>query len=127
MKKILVAAAVAVFSFNAAFAQYGPRDHRPDHYEYRGGRGNDIDFLQREARQQISEGSRRGLLTPRESRALMSRYDFIRAKEHKFSRHGRLSPKEARILRSDLENLLSDTRRLTRNGDHWARERRHRY
>ena len=83
--------------------------------------------MQREARQQIAESSRRGLLTSREAHALMSRYDYIQAKERKFSRHGRLYPKESRILRDDLERLLADTRRLSRNGDHWARDRRNRY
>jgi uncharacterized protein YxeA len=138
MKKILFVAAVLALGFSSAYAQYGPRYDSRDAYHHddrdgyrdnnRGGRGSDINYMQREARQQIAAGVQRGTLTSREANLLMSRYERIEAQEHSFSHRGRLSPREARIIREDLQRLMADTRQMSsRRGDHWARERRHRY
>ncbi len=130
MKKILFAAAILALGFTTASAQYDPRYDNRDrqHGEYRGGRMTDINYLQREARQQIAAGVQRGTLTSREASALMNEYERIEARERRFSHRGRVSPREARILREDLERLMANTRRLSdRRGDHWARDRRNRY
>jgi hypothetical protein len=136
MKKILFAATILAFGFTTASAQYGSRydDRDRNHGEYRdrdghrGGRMSDINFLQREARQQIAAGVQRGTLTSREASALMNEYDRIEARERRYSHRGRVSPREARVLREDLERLMANTRRMSdRRGDHWARDRRNRY
>lgn len=142
MKKILFAAAILALGFTSASAQYDSRyndrdrnqsEYR-DHSEYRdrdghrGGHMSDINFLQREARQQIAAGVQRGTLTSREANALMNEYDRIEARERRYSHRGRVSPREARVLREDLERLMASTRRMSdRRGDHWARDRRNRY
>ena len=131
MKKIFFAAMLAL-GFTSAFAQYGatPHSERGDrrHNEYRQRGGSEINYLQREARQQIAAGINRGTLSRREANALMNRYERIEARERDFSHRGRLSPREARILREDLERLMADTRRMSdRRGDGWARDRRDRY
>ncbi|NIJ54806.1 hypothetical protein [Dyadobacter arcticus] len=150
MKKILIAAAIFALGFTSVSAQYGPRnndrdrydDNRNDGYRNDGDRRDegyrndghrrqpmsDINYLQREARQQIASGIQRGTLSSREANALMAQYERIESRERKYSHHGRVSPREARILREDLERLMADTRRLSsRRGDHWARDRRNRY
>ncbi|TLV03680.1 hypothetical protein [Dyadobacter luticola] len=144
MKKILFAAAILALGFTSASAQYGPgrgdgryndgryNDGRGDgRYEqggYRGNPGSDINYLQRQARQQIADGIQRGTLSSREANALMAQYERIEAQEYKYSRHGRISHREARFLRENLERLMADTQRLSsRRGDNWARDRRHRY
>ncbi|WAC12794.1 hypothetical protein [Dyadobacter pollutisoli] len=136
MKKILFAAAILALGFTSASAQYDSRynDRDRSHNEYRdhdghrGGRMSDINFLQREARQQIAAGVQRGTLTSREANALMNEYDRIEARERRYSHRGRVSPREARVLREDLERLMANTRRMSdRRGDHWARDRRNRY
>lgn len=130
MKKILFAAAVLALGFTSASAQYGPRYDSRDRYDHsdRSRHGNDINYMQRQARQQIAQGVQRGTLNSREANALMSQYERIEARERKYSHRGRLSPREARIIRQDLERLMADTQRLSsRRGDGWARERRHRY
>jgi hypothetical protein len=133
MKKILFAAAILAFGFTTASAQYDSRhaDRDRNHNEYRddrrGGHMSDINFLQREARQQIATGVQRGTLTSREANALMNEYDRIEARERRYSHRGRVSPREARVLREDLERLMANTRRMSdRRGDHWARDRRYR-
>lgn len=131
MKKIFFAAMLAL-GFTSAFAQYGatPRSERGDrrHNEYRHRSGSEINYLQREARQQIAVGINRGTLSRREANMLMNRYERIEARERDFSHRGRLSPRETRILREDLERLMADTRRMSdRRGDGWARDNRGRY
>jgi Spy/CpxP family protein refolding chaperone len=138
MKKILFAAAILAFGFTSASAQYDSRYddrdrnnseyHDRDRDGHRGGRMTDINFLQREARQQIAAGVQRGTLSSREASALMNEYDRIEARERRYSHRGRVSPREARVLREDLERLMANTRRMSdRRGDHWARDRRNRY
>ncbi|QRR01203.1 hypothetical protein [Dyadobacter sandarakinus] len=130
MKKILVAAAMFVFSFSMAHAQYGPRDDYGYRYEghVRSDRTMDIEYMQREARRQINMGVERGSLSRRDAHMLMRRYEGIEMKQRRLSHRGRLSPREARILRSDLEQLMADTRNMSgRRGDEWAREPRRRY
>ncbi|SKB48771.1 hypothetical protein [Dyadobacter psychrophilus] len=136
MKKIFFAAMLAL-GFTSAFAQYGatPHSERGDrryddrrHNEYRQRGGSEINYLQREARQQISAGINRGTLSRREANALMNRYERIEARERDYSHRGRLSPRETRILREDLQRLMADTRRMSdRRGDGWARDNRGRY
>lgn len=132
MRKILFVAAMLTLGFVNANAQYGPRyDHRDDrrddrHHGQVDDRNYDINRMQREVREDISFGMRRGTLNPRESSMLMREYDRIEAMQRKFSHRGRLSNREARILRSELQRLSADTHRLTnnRNGN-WARGRRY--
>ncbi|MCE7070208.1 hypothetical protein LZG74_07850 [Dyadobacter sp. CY327] len=107
-----------------------PHSERGDrrHYEYRERGGSEINYLQREARQRIAAGINRGTLSSREANALMNRYERIEAREREYSRRGRLSPRETRILREDLKRLMADTRRMSdRRGDGWARDNRGRY
>jgi hypothetical protein len=132
MKKILFAAAFIVLGFTNANAQYNSRyDHRDDRrYDNRGyshrdnDRNYDINRLQREVREQISVGIRRGTLSSREASALMNRYDRIEMMQRKFNSRGRLSNREVRILRGELDQLMAETHRLSsRRGDSWARGR----
>jgi hypothetical protein len=132
MKKILFAAAILVLGFTNANAQYNSRyDHRDDRrYDDRGyghrdnDRNYDINRLQREVREQISVGIRRGTLSSREASALMNRYDRIEIMQRKFNSRGRLSNREVRILRGELDQLMAETHRLSsRRGDNWARGR----
>lgn len=134
MKKILLVAAILVAGFTSAQAQYGPyRDqdrynNRHDEYSdrsYGSDRHSDISFMQREAREQISDGIRSRRLTRQEAGFLMREYDRIQAKEHAFSRRGRLSARESRILREDLRKLMANTHRMSRRGDNWARDSRY--
>ena len=131
MKKILFAVALLALAFTNASAQYSSTEHSDRgrrHTEYRRGGGSDINYLQREARQQIAAGINRGTLSSREANALMNRYERIEAREQAFSRRGRLSGRETRILREDLQRLMADTRRMSdRRGDGWAREHIGRY
>jgi hypothetical protein len=138
MKKILFVAAVLALGFTTAQAQYDPRyDNRNDRHEndrdynrsnrdYEPGRGrnSDIDRLQRQVREDISIGIRRGTLNSREASALMHQYDRIEGMQRKFSSRGRLSNRETRILTGELERLMADTNRMSsRRGDNWARGR----
>jgi hypothetical protein len=133
MKKILFVAAILALGFTNASAQYGGRDrdyrgddHRDNPREYR---DYGINGLQREAREQISMGIRRGSLNSREAAILMNEYDRIAEREQRYSSHGRLSHREARKLTEDLERLMADTRNMShrRGGDGWARNPRGRY
>jgi hypothetical protein len=131
MKKIFFAALLAL-GFTSASAQYGATPHSERggrrHSEYRERGNSEINYLQREARQQIAAGINRGTLSSREANALLNRYERIEARERDFSHRGRLSPRESRILREDLERLMADTRRMSdRRGDGWARDNRGRY
>ena len=132
MKKIFFAVAFIALGFTNASAQYGatPHSERGDrrHQEYRQGGRSEIEYLQREARQQISAGINRGTISRREANALLDRYERIEARERDYTRRGRLSNRETRILREDLQRLMADTRRMSdRRGDGWARDRRDRY
>ncbi|MCE7059542.1 hypothetical protein [Dyadobacter sp. CY343] len=136
MKKILFAVALLAFGFTSASAQYGPRHDSRDRYDNRdrydhsarNRGGSDINYMQRQARQQIAQGVERGTLNSREANALIGQYERIEARERSFSRRGRLSPRESKIIRHDLERLMADTQRLSsRRGEGWARERRNRY
>lgn len=131
MRKILFVAAIIALGFTTANAQYGPRDdrYRNDDYrdrrEYRDNRNSDIDYMQREARQQINDAIRSRSLSQREAHMLMREYDRIEARQRNFSHRGRLSNREERILRDDLRRLMADTHRLSRRGDGWARRGRY--
>jgi Spy/CpxP family protein refolding chaperone len=131
MKKIFFAVAFIALGFTSASAQYGSTPHSSrDRYrgEERHGGSSEINYLQREARQQITAGINRGTLSRREAHALMNRYERIEAKERDYTHRGRLSQRETRILREDLERLMADTHRMSnRRGDGWARDRRDRY
>ncbi|MCE7063963.1 hypothetical protein [Dyadobacter sp. CY326] len=130
MKKIFFAVAFIALGFTSASAQYSTRHSSRDRYqgEHRQGGSSEINYLQREARQQIAAGIQRGSLSSREANALMSRYERIEERERDYSHRGRLSNKESRILREDLERLMADTRRMSeRRGEGWARDRRDRY
>lgn len=129
MKKIILAAALLVFGYTGASAQYYGQGHD------RAGRGHQdygnsvVNDMQRDARRQIQMGINRGLINPREASILTNEYDRIEAKQRRFSHRGRLSPREERILINDLERLMSDTRHMSnrRPGDNWARSPRGRY
>jgi hypothetical protein len=136
MKKILFAVAVLALGFTNAEAQYNSRHNNRDdrrdqgryddrNYGYPGDDKNyDINRLQRQVREEISIGIRRGTLSSRESSALMHRYDRIEGMQRKFGSRGRLSNREARILRGELGQLMAETQRLSsRRGDNWARGR----
>lgn len=134
MKKILFVAAMIVLGFTSANAQYGPRndrdryDNRDHGYSERGyndGRNSEINYMQREAREKISDGVRSRRLSRREASMLMREYERIEARERSFSRRGRLSPRETRILRDDLRKLMAETHRMGRRGDGWARDDRY--
>lgn len=133
MKKILFAAAFLAFGFTTAQAQYDSRyDNRGGRYDNRSNRhpgpdderNFDINMLQRQVREEISVGIRRGTLNSREASGLMHRYDRIEIMQRKFNSRGRLSHRETRILREDLERLMVDTRRMSSHrNDSWARGR----
>ena len=138
MKKILFAVAVLALGFTSAQAQYDSRydnrndrhdndryDNRSREYSRPGDDGNfDINRLQRQVREEISVGIRRGTLNSRESSVLMREYDRIEIMQRRFSSHGRLSNREERILRNELQGLMADTQRLSsRRSDNWARGR----
>ncbi|WP_215238843.1 hypothetical protein [Dyadobacter helix] len=136
MKKILFAAAVLFLGYTSANAQYHSdrnrdRDsYQPDYDEYDRSRdrARDINYMQREAKEQIARGMHSGKLSPREASVLMREYDKIADMEHRFSRRGHLSNKERRILTSDLERLMAKTYQMSsRRGDNWARDYRRRY
>jgi hypothetical protein len=132
MRKILFVAAILTLGLTSANAQYGPRNDRYDHRDnrpsydnrpaYGDGRSSEINFMQREVRQEISSGIRSRRLTPREANVLMREYERIEHLERKFSNRGRLSNRENRILKEDLRRLMANTRRLSSSrGDNWAR------
>ncbi|TDE14566.1 hypothetical protein [Dyadobacter psychrotolerans] len=137
MRKILFVAAILALGFTSANAQYGPRDdrryddgrdgHRYDnrdnnYHEYNNGRDSEINMIQREARQRISDGIRARRLSQREASVLIREYERIEGMERAFSRRGRLSNRETRILKEDLRKLMVNTHRLSdRRGDNWAR------
>lgn len=133
MKKILFVAAILAISFTGVNAQYGPRnDHDPYRnrdYNYPNRSNHDgnseINYMQREAREKISDGVRSRRLSRREASMLMREYERIEARERGFSRRGRLSPRETRIIREDLRKLMADTHQLSRRGDGWARDDRY--
>lgn len=132
MKKILFVAAILVIGFTSANAQYGPGHDRyedrgynyPDR-SHNGGRNSEIKYMQREAREKISDGVRSRRLSRREASMLMREFERIEARERGFSRRGRLSARETRIIREDLRRLMADTHRLSRRGDGWARDNRY--
>jgi len=132
MKKIFFVAAILAFGFTNASAQYG-RGPGNDRDNYRNNpreyREYGVNGLQREAREQIAIGIKRGTINSREAAALMDEYDRIAERERRFSDRGRLSPRETRKLTEDLERLMARTSHLSnrRDGDHWARNPRGRY
>jgi hypothetical protein len=132
MKKILFAAAILALGFTTAQAQYdsrydnrNDRRDRHDNYGYGNSEGNfEVNRLQRQVRDEISVGIRRGTLNGRESSMLLHEYDRIEIMQRKFNSRGRLSNREERILRNELERLMADTQRLSsRRNDNWARGR----
>ena len=132
MRKILFVTAILALGFTSANAQYGPRDDRYDdrrydnrdnnYAEYQNGRNSEINMIQREARQRISDGIRGRRLSQREASVLMREYERIEGMERAFSRRGRLSNRETRILKEDLRKLIVTTHKMSdRRGDNWAR------
>lgn len=130
MKRFLSVAVVMFLGLSSVYAQYspdryndrrgGPRYH--DGYDHGGGRGRNVNALQREARETIDRGIRSGRLSRRESHMLMKQYERIAHQERKFSSHGRLSGREMRILTADLDRLIAQAHALSRRrGDGWAR------
>jgi chromatin segregation and condensation protein Rec8/ScpA/Scc1 (kleisin family) len=136
MKKILFAAAVLFLGYTNANAQYRPDRNRNqdsyqqgyDEYDRSRDRARDINYMQREAKEQIARGIHSGRLSPREASVLMREYDKIADMERRFTRRGHLSNKERRILTSDLERLMAQTNQMSsRRGDNWARDHRRGY
>lgn len=117
MKKLLATVGMIAVFAAGTFAQYpgkvearNNKTYQDDRFER--GRGSwsnsttsQINFRQREIRENIANGIIRGTLTSNEVHMLLDMAEKIEMKENRFLRNGRLTNMEMRELENDLNRL----------------------
>ena len=117
MKKLVATLGMIVVFAASTFAQYpgkvearNNRTYQDERFERgRGSWGNtaasEINFRQRDIRENIANGIIRGTLTSNEVHMLLDMAERIEMKENRYMRNGRLTNMEIRELDNDLSRL----------------------